>query len=418
MNFKNIIVRIMNTKRPQFIWSFAYFQLKPSAIIRIHRRVFILSWKNPRFFLINLLGLVRWIFFNAWVQIFRSCQNKSPEQLHEYNLTRFSLFLKLLKLALIHMIPPHYFFKNKLYLKKNSALDFFYKQELPSFHYYCNQSNSETNTSLRLIENKYYFSRVLQQIGIPSALGELYCVSDLQINSTLLFRKKTLFCKPNSSAQSKDAFRLEYEPISDSYVVYTALGQQFSGNEINIYLAEVFKRNKDLLIQDFIADHQELRRFSAGKNASTLRIITHKTSMSTQVLYLQLEVDEKLDVNSFGISQQFYTILPLNVDSLEIDVHFKKNYSKIIDHNISIELKEMIKKALFNCTLVHQQLINLKTVAFDVIISQQGPVILEANFNWNIEILYLIMNLNTPLIQSSHPAMQWIRSIFLSNIKI
>ncbi|HBM17345.1 MAG TPA: hypothetical protein DD381_13540, partial [Lentisphaeria bacterium] len=47
-----------------------------------------------------------------------------------------------------------------------------------------------------------------------------------------------------------------------------------------------------------------------------------------------------------------------------------------------------ISQSLDLCVYAHSKLIALKSVAFDLFITNEGPLIIEANFNWDIEMLY------------------------------
>jgi hypothetical protein len=401
------------------VWSSAYFNPKANQYIAFHRQLFILSCKNPLQLLVNLIGLLRWVGCNAWILSFKACRRLTKEELTEYQVGRTRLFLTLLQLALCHMIPPGYYFKYKGYHKENKKkfMEYIYNQEMSYVHQYCNKGFSNYRAAVQLIGDKYNFSRVLHKAGLPTVVGKLHSTLILKKNEFLLFQKKNLFCKPNNGSRSKDAFHLNYDTKTDSYELKTIYGKHLTiMTEIKAYLKDVCFRNKHLLIQPFLRDHQEMKALSTQSAATTVRVITEKKHSShciPNVLYLQLEIPKEIIIESKNIPRQFYTVLPLDIHSLDINAVFKKKYPDLEEQSclISNALKILLRDAINYCILAHQQLINLRTVAFDLIISEQGPVILEANYNWGIEMLYLVIDLDQGITESNNPAAQWINAL-------
>ena len=76
---------------------------------------------------------------------------------------------------------------------------------------------------------------------------------------------------------------------------------------------------------------------------------------------------------------------------------------------ISTELKQLLRTGIDYCIEAHHQLLDLRSVAFDLIIGESGPLILEANYNWSIEMLYYVIDLASN--EVTHPAHKWIRSV-------
>ena len=74
-------------------------------------------------------------------------------------------------------------------------------------------------------------------------------------------------------------------------------------------------------------------------------------------------------------------------------------------------MKLLLRETIFYCVSAHEKLLELRTVAFDVIIGQQGPVIIEANYNWSIEMLYSVLGYDKSTMNQSHPAYQWMQQV-------
>jgi len=75
------------------------------------------------------------------------------------------------------------------------------------------------------------------------------------------------------------------------------------------------------------------------------------------------------------------------------------------------ELKNELKQAIAISLKAHQALLSVRTASFDVILSSTGPVILEANYNWSVELLYHVIDINKPAL---HPAARWLQHIMVS----
>ncbi|WP_231865145.1 hypothetical protein [Francisella hispaniensis] len=107
--------------------------------------------------------------------------------------------------------------------------------------------------------------------------------------------------------------------------------------------------------------------------------------------------------------QQFYNILPLNINTLDIDLtHISEFKDKAKFKNLQIPetLKEKIKIAINKCIKTHERL-NIRAIAFDIIISPSDVVIIEANYNWDIEILYQAFGHNN----KDHIAKLWLENL-------
>ncbi|WP_257211275.1 hypothetical protein [Francisella opportunistica] len=83
-----------------------------------------------------------------------------------------------------------------------------------------------------------------------------------------------------------------------------------------------------------------------------------------------------------------------------------KSKAKFENIQIPKPLKEKIKFAINKCIKAHKQL-SMRAIAFDIIISPNEVVIIEANYNWDIEILYRAFNYN----QKDHIAKIWLENL-------
>ena len=420
-----LLKRIIVQNRPKFIFSWQYFKISPPAIIKVHRQLFLLSCKKPIHLLANGIGLIKWLGYFCWLSSYRVTKKTTSEQLAEYYLKhKYQLFWNLIKLGLYNFISPYAYVKNKLYQPKfkQNALAFFYANELPFFHDFSNRKFVDFKKSRILISNKYQFALALQKINIPTVSSESFLVSEVISNLSILFQRKSIFCKPNSGSRSIGVFFLDYDMSHNTYQLIPVKEHKIiEQKEIKNYLQTQYKPSQLLLVQPFIKDHTEVKKLSKHSASTTLRVITAKMAPNSQsvpnLIYLQLEIpltkqlqsQNKMNQSSKNNGLQFYQILPLDVNSFAIDEYFIKNQ---LDNknlpNIPNVLKLEIRKAVDYCVQSHHKLLRLNSVSFDLILSSTEPIIIEANYNWNIEMLYQVTK---PGENINHPAAKWLNAI-------
>lgn len=401
--------KLVRARKPGFVLCCPNFGADEPNANDLHWRLFFLSCRRPINALLNLCAYVRWMCYYTWLLSYKACKEKSADQLNKYGLQRHALFWALVKQGIIHTIPPHYYFKYRLYLPENhgKATAYVYNQQLPYFHNHSNSEFKHYKKSAQLIANKYQFSKALQNIGVPT-VNSVCCDAGLD----LLSQKNSVFCKPNIGSQSQDTFYIVHNSTEDSYKIIPIHGQPLtSKHEMESYLTTIFSRHRVLLIQPFIRDHDEVKKISQHHASTTVRIITEKAvDHSLRLLYLQLEIPAEKETKS-GREVQYYKLIPLDIDSLDVDSYFKglPIYSDQHDVIITETLKEMLLESIDYCKLAHAQLLDLNTASFDMIISENGPVMIEANYNWSIELLYFVID---PLDkQTSHPAAVWLNKV-------
>ena len=415
---KRITKVLLQRKHPGFLFTLRYFQPKPKPIIAMHRRLFLLSCKSPLGCCLSLIGGLRWITYYAWKKSYWCYRLKirklfltSPRHIVAFNM---------LRLSVCHLVPPRCYLKYRLYEAKQTkdAFNYFYQIQLPYFHDYSNRHVNGYHESRRLLADKYQFELALQKIGIPTIKSEFFLTNHYQDNAPLLLQKRRFFCKPNQASASEDAFLLDYDPTLSQYTIDN-LNEGILTNPIQIdtYLRQVCRRHPALLIQPVIEDIPELKQWSARNVLTTIRIITGKyTTTSAELpslLYVQMELPlDVKEATEHHFSEPF-AYVPLHVISLDVDPVFKQKKCNPYYDNIylSEQLKHAIRQGIIYCQKTHQQLLQLRSAAFEIVLELSGPMILEANYNWNIEWLYHVLEENSVPDGNPHPAALWLKTL-------
>ena len=382
--------------------------LRADPVLTIHRRLLWIScqpliWRLP----MQLFATFRWLSYGVWWNSFKCIKKITDEKLTEYNITRWHVWCDLIRLGCLHALSPYQYFQHKLYQKTQQALmfHFIYDHQQVHFHRYINNQCINHQVSMRLISDKYQFEQALRKISIPTVPSQYVDTKALKQDISLFFQRKTIFCKPNASSQSQDAFLLKYESQQNQYILQAIKGQLLDDYQtICNYLKGAIARHAGFLIQPFIMDHEQIK--TNPMMTTTVRIITAKMLPTSKpvVIYLKFEIPS---------ADHTYKPMPLHWELLDLDPNYQKKYPLYAEQReITPEIKDLLRLSQCYCIDAHDKLLDLRSVAFDIILSQEGPCILEANYNWHLAVLYQVLPDNPLHIDNKHPAAQWLRQLF------
>lgn len=71
---QRLLRKMKDARRPSFIWSFQYLQLKPTPWIAFHRRLCLRSFSTPQSFIFNVVATIRWLSYYAWLTSYKTCR--------------------------------------------------------------------------------------------------------------------------------------------------------------------------------------------------------------------------------------------------------------------------------------------------------------------------------------------------------
>lgn len=386
---KKFLQRVFYTKQPNFIVSSKYLTNFSNAHIKTHRAVFLNSFKRVDLIVVNILAIVRWVGYYAWINSYKVSKTTSKEKLQKAGLKSvFSLYLRLLKLSVFNFIHPSYYFKYKLYEKK--IMGFFYSKESSILHIYSDRKFKQLKSVRNIISDKYAFLEFLQENKLQTNYSCKVTLQDILKDPSIVLKKQKVFCKPNVANRSLGALRIDYDSSIDDYKLLTLIEKKevFGENNIIEFMSQYYAANDSILIEPFIEDDVDIKELSQHPtDTTTMRIITatiDEYNFTSETIYIQLEIPM---LNSS--KQQFYNILPLDIKTLNIDLTKVPDYEgkdKFVGMQLSLNLKHKILSAIDTCLKAHNKL-KIRAIAFDIVLSPQQPIIIEANYNWDIEIL-------------------------------
>lgn len=202
------------------------------------------------------------------------------------------------------------------------------------------------------------------------------------------------FIKPSNGSHGVGAFSLV---VGVSGLKWA--GRNGSFEDFFQYCVAALKHARALIVQPKLSNHHEIRNFTRAKGLSTIRVVTVRKSGNIVVIgaCMRIIVGES-EVDNFSHGAGGNLVAAVDVDNGQL-VTARGSRSRhwpemmhVNEHPSSgtpivgltlphwPQMIELVKKA-------HNSIASLHTVGWDVAITDAGPVIVEANWRYDIDIL-------------------------------
>ncbi len=411
---KKIIIRLFLRDEPFSLFNFYFFYFGNDKYKKFHRRLVLnklLRLVYPTHLLFSIANGLNWYFYKFWKQLYLCIKYKSLDIKQESNIPVSRQILDIIILNLLYKIKPFNYYRYKLHIKENSRHihKYIFSYNVPYCHNVIN--SGIVKSDCKLIGDKHKFSAELKLIDIPNI--ETISIAEKKSGINTFFRKNDLFCKPVLGSGNRNAFKLKYKSKENRYEIYPMMGKNIAEYDAVIsYLKEVIRSDK-MLIQRCLKDHSCLISINNSEEITILRVVSGMfKNGEIKPIYMQLEVP--METKHEKTFKQFFKIYPIDLDTLDVSLVWQKKtkvkYQK--DIRISLALKQLISDSIEFSLIAHKSLLNLKSVAFDLALTPNGPIMIEANYNWNIELLYNVINTEPLTYDENISASMWIKEIF------
>lgn len=343
------------------------------------------GWPRSVWLLVELWLWLRWVGFTGWLTSWRVWSRWGPQVQTEEGISLGQQGQRLLWLSIGCCIPPWDVYRFRLYREPGQAWDFVYDHEIQSYHRWRSQSLGFGDASRALLADKLRLTTVLSDLGIPVA-PILACIPRGQKAglSPWLTEGKRLFCKTRSGNRGIGAF-----------TVWQSQGKiqgcRFSGEALPDDQAvgkawhELLQRD-DVLVQPCLQNHPGLAGLTESDHAITVRYISYWDGGNARCLSATLEVPMGQTQK-----QQSYLIFPIEPDSgiihlipesvlltSEAREHHTAVSAYLMSQRLVPEWTDLIQASL----LAQQQFPELWAIAWDWIVTPEGPRLLEGNSGW------------------------------------
>lgn len=378
---------------PHGLVSWRYLWPRGDAQIIAHRQLWWRSHtRGPRalWCAMELVLWLRWVLWHGprstWVVV-----KHLPSDSRVSDTSMGVRYWRALKLTLGWCIAPHEWRLFGLDQHPERALSYVYLQETGAYHALRNQARGVQAQSLRCLQDKTALAKRLAACGVPM-VPDLQCVP---AHSAIPWAKAVagqtqVFCKMRSGNQGQGAFaawqtssgwqgqRFTGRPLPDTPAVETAWQQLLTLD--------------DALVQPLLQNHPDLAHLAHdGRETITLRLITDWQQNQPRPLWPLLEVP-------IGRTLQGRT----HYGFLAIDV-----YGGVIQHQVGGATSNTLQMPQFEALLAqlpqartvpyweaviqasltaHQHFSDVQSIAWDWVITSNGPILLEGNSGWGLAV--------------------------------
>lgn len=384
-----LLKAIFNRKKVLSIIHWRLLLPSRNESIRLHKKILRQTCLQPNVVLGPLLfiwssGL--WYGFYAWKISFKAAIKTHKKLSHE--ISCLNLIIQTLYMALAYNCDPSVTYRFQFYkkLQRRYIFEYTYNFQSSAIHALCNKPYKQSKAAIDFLANKKVFSDVISNMpGVVPLLSDVLNKDTVYIEK-ILFQRKDLFIKPNRGSRSQHAYQLTYSKPKDSYSLRSLSG---SGEEVvgKVTIASTLRAiyaMQSLLVQPLLRDHPDVKQVVNAQDLTTFRIVTVKPlNAAATVIHNQMEVAD-LSLRKEG--RQYYCIYKINLANFELTAMHDPNLPDdlLVTPRLSPMIITYLKLLHQRCIEIHNSLLDLYSVAFDVCICKEGPVIIEANSGWGV----------------------------------
>lgn len=367
-------------------WRYLFSQ---NHFITFHRTIWWSNtggWPRPLWIVLQLWLWLLWIGFRAWWSTWLVLRRLGPEVKAKEGLSLLRQARITLVLALGWCIPPSAVYRFRLYRQPQMALQFVFDHETQGFHRYNSQTLGLSSRSLRLLQDKTEQTIYLATHGIPFAqiLATVPRNSDQGLECWLQ-PDTPLFLKTRSGSRAEGAF-------TASLTTTGLRGQTLNGAPLGSTqdVKQVWQKllaHDDALVQKQLRNHPRLAAMAIGGDVITLRFITRIGGHGLACWGAILEIPVEHRIHD---KQPLYVLVPIDLKTGIAKVHRDIIYPPHVQsHIVAIETRLHQIGVLPHWLEIqghsfaaHQLFRDVYSIAWDWVITPDGPLLLEGNFGW------------------------------------
>lgn len=329
-----------------------------------HRKLALQAWPNrPRWQWYTLLvaNWLLWYLVLGWWSIYTAFK-AIPHDRNNWDLTAVGLFTRLVYLVFWIGAPAgDFFFFGLNRVNRHSWLDYVYSSEELSWQRVF--SCSENAPSARLLNDKLQFEQYLQARDIPATetlcvIGQSYSLEDI----ASLSERLPVFLKPRSANSMRGCMHMRRE---DDKIILQ--GKSLQGywvherdqDKISALILDMAER-QPILVQKVLENSQAMSMYAGTEELVTLRLVTGCRNNEVVLAYGILEVPEQ------------------NPGSWDLQVLNRSGESVILGPVPDFS------GALKTVSCLHQETSDIKTIAWDLCLTEAGWTVLEGNTGWGL----------------------------------
>lgn len=201
------------------------------------------------------------------------------------------------------------------------------------------------------------------------------------------------FFKPSNGSHGQGTFSLT---VGEHELQWS--GRRGSFEDFFEYCKEALAHTESLIVQPKLVNHAQIRQLTQAKGLSTIRVVTFRTEQGISVVAGCLRIvvgDSEIDNFSHGASGNLVAGVDVETGRLVTGRGSRSrvwpSMADVTKHPVSgmaivgVQLPYW-KEVLALVKQAHVSITGLRTVGWDVAILEDGPVVVEANWRYDIDI--------------------------------
>ena len=280
-------------------------------------------------------------------------------------------------------MPVSAFMRWHIYRPKADALSYVLVGETQSYHRWQNRALAGNAADARGLADKVALAERLQRVGVPTVPTLLCSDGHARDLKTARARCPAVFCKLRAGKAGLDAF----------FVQADGRGACLEGSALTTE-AEVqaawqrLCRHGSVVVQPLLQNHPALAPFAAEGRAITLRVITRRQSGHMRLWQAFAE----LPLPALHSGRQYYQILPVQAATGLLGLPPVAADASLLPYDAAavvagIGALPAWPAVVQHSLCAHRQMPALWAVAWDWVLTPDGPVLLEGNSGWGLHSL-------------------------------
>lgn len=369
-------------------WRYGLPKLPPEHAL--HRRLWWQSrYKLPGFFWLPLEALrwCNWQLFHVDAKVRRAVLANGQRIQVLTGISEIEQQQAIRHWAKAWCIDPFLAYEWGLYRPDADALAKVYPAQNAAFHVLMNRQTGASRADHRLLADKRALTETLTRFGLPMPEIDTCSRGDWRDLEMALLRHPALFSKQRSGSRGEGAFAV--------WRTDTGLAGQSHERGDLIDSAAVQKAWKtladtgDILIQPLLRNHPALAPAVSSAAVITLRLVTRQVDQRAvpfwtclQVPEPPLKVYEDSGVWPFPVNPLTGTVS--QTDTGTWPEQWLTRYEQVWQI-VSAQTLPFWPQILADSLKAHQVMPRLWAIAWDWVITPEGPVLLEGNSGWGLD---------------------------------
>lgn len=366
------------------------------------RRHFRIWWASrpgrarPLWAAFQLWFWLRWICWAGWRAGFSALRRHGPDLRREGGISILRQCLTLVRLTVGWGIPPGELYALGVMRDPARALDFVYDCETAGFHALRNNEagGGQWRRDAARLADKVEATRVLQEAGLPVAPIRHVVPRGVDVPlAPLMSGGEAVFCKLRRGNQGLGAFAAGSGP--EGLQGESFLGRPLPDAEAVEAAWRALLARGDALVQPVLETHPDLARLTDSGAAITLRHITLRQAGGIGELSALVEIPRPAE----GTGRILYSFLPVSYADGRL-LRFPASRLSAPQAAVAAAQWQRVPEGavvphwatLRAASLrAHRCFPDLWAIAWDWVVTPEGPVLLEGNSGWSLRMPQLLL---------------------------